>query len=139
MREEVEKNLAEMTPEKRKEFWGAVSMLNNVPPDQRGEFWRAVWAVNFMPAEQKTKIIGEGEERRKAMKEEVDRVFADVGLTKEDPRRREFYMKYFGGRKEMEEKILKESNERRQALLKELEAKLKQEFAKPAAEKVELK
>jgi hypothetical protein len=111
--------------------------LEKLTPEQRGDFWRAVWAVNFMEPEKRTKIIGESDERRKAMREEVDRVFREVGLPSEDPRRREFFFRYFGGRKDIESQLLKETEERRKVLLKELEDKLKVEFAKPAAERVD--
>ena len=47
------------------------------------------------------------------MREEVDRVSREVGITtKEDPRRWEFFKRYFTVRRGIEAQLLKETEER---------------------------
>ena len=105
--------------------------LEKLTPEQRNEVWRAVWAVLNLPQEEKQKIIGMDEERRKKMREEVDRCIQATGVKLPDDRdqRRKFFHRYFTGRREIEEQVKKEGEERRQVLLKELDEKLRQEFA----------
>jgi len=101
--------------------------LEKLTPEQRNEVWRAVWAVLNLPQEEKQKIIGMDEERRKKMREEIDRTVQAIGV--KDEQRRKFFHRYFTGRRELEEQLKKESEERRHVLLKELDDKLRQEFS----------
>jgi hypothetical protein len=81
-----------------------------------------------LPQEKKQEIIGMDEERRKKMREEIDRTIQAIGVKIPDDQRRKFFHRYFMGRRELEEQVKKEGEERRQVLMKDLDEKLKQEF-----------
>jgi hypothetical protein len=124
-RRDWRKNRENLTPEQMREK--AMKDLEKLTPEQRNEVWRAVWAVLNLPQEEKQKIIGMDEERRKKMREEIDRTVQAIGV--KDEQRRKFFHRYFTGRRELEEQLKKESEERRHVLLKELDDKLRQEFS----------
>ena len=128
-----------LTPEQMQER--ALRDLEKLTPEQRHEVWRAVWAVLNLPQEKKQEIIGMDEERRKKMREEIDRTIQAIGVKIPDDQRRKFFHRYFMGRRELEEQVKKEGEERRQVLMKELDEKLKQEFGNTQlqVEKVEQK
>jgi hypothetical protein len=115
-----------LTPEQMQER--ALRDLEKLTPEQRNEVWRAVWAVLNLSQEKKQEIIGMDEERRKKMREEIDRTIQAIGVKIPDDQRRKFFHRYFMGRRELEEQVKKEGEERRQVLMKELDEKLKQEF-----------
>jgi hypothetical protein len=115
-----------LTPEQMQER--ALRDLEKLTPEQRAEVWRAVWAVLNLPQEKKQEIIGMDEERRKKMREEIDRTIQAIGVKIPDDQRRKFFHRYFMGRRELEEQVKKEGEERRQVLMKDLDEKLKQEF-----------
>ena len=128
-----------LTPEQMQER--ALRDLEKLTPEQRAEVWRAVWAVLNLPQEKKQEIIGMDEERRKKMREEIDKTIQAIGVKIPDDQRRKFFHRYFMGRRELEEQVKKEGEDRRQVLMKELDEKLKQEFGNTQlqVEKVEQK
>jgi hypothetical protein len=130
---------ARLTPEQMQER--ALRDLEKLTPEQRAEVWRAVWAVLNLPQEKKQEIIGMDEERRKKMREEIDKTIQAIGVKIPDDQRRKFFHRYFMGRRELEEQVKKEGEDRRQVLMKELDEKLKQEFGNTQlqVEKVEQK
>jgi hypothetical protein len=56
----------------------ALRDLEKLTPEQRAEVWRAVWAVLNLPQEKKQEIIGMDEERRKKMREEIDKTIQAI-------------------------------------------------------------
>lgn len=116
----------ELTPEQMKER--ALRDLEKLTPDQRNEVWRAVWAVLNLPVEKRQELIGNEDERRKKVREEVEKMIQNAGIQIPDDQRRKFFHRIFGGRREIEEQLKKEGEERRQVLMKELEGKLRDEF-----------
>jgi hypothetical protein len=115
-----------LTPDQMKER--AMRDLEKLTPEQRHEVWRAVWAVLNMPQEKKQELIGAEDDRRKKVREEIERTLQAIGIKIPDDQRRRFFHRYFTGRRGIEEQLKKESEERRQVLMKELDEKLKQEF-----------
>src|SRR5688572_13404167 len=78
-----------LTPEQMQER--ALRDLEKLTPEQRNEVWRAVWAVLNLPQEKKQEIIGMDEERRKKMREEIDRTIQAIGVKIPDDQRRKFF------------------------------------------------
>jgi hypothetical protein len=116
----------------------AMRDLEKLTPEQRNEVWRSVWAVLNLPAEERQKLIGNEDERRQKVKEEIDRMLKNTGIQVPDDQRRKFFHRYFSGRRSIEEQVKKEGEERRQALMTELEGKLKQEFGSTKTDQTQL-
>ncbi len=112
--------------------------LEKLTPEQRNEVWRSVWAVLNLPTEERQKLIGNEDERRQKVKEEIDRMLKNTGIQVPDDQKRKFFHRYFSGRRTIEEQVKKEGEERRQALMTEFEGKLKQEFGSTKAEQTQL-
>lgn len=106
--------------------------LEKLSPEERMEVWRATWAVLKMAPEKKKEIIGVDDQRRQQAREEFEKMIKENDLQIEDSRKREFFGRYFMGRREIEVQLGKESDERRKVLMKEFAVKLKSEFGKPA-------
>ena len=128
-----------LTPEQMKER--AMRDLEKLTPEQRNEVWRCVWAVLNLPPEKRQELIGMEDDRRKKVKEEIDKMLQNTGIQVPDDQRRKFFYRYFTGRRAIEEQLKAAEEDRRQALMTELEGKLKQEFGsvKPNAAPVEVK
>ena len=114
----------------------AMRELQKLSPEKREDLWKAVWAVINLPPEKRQMILGMDDDRRKFAREEIDRAMSDSGLRLDDEKRMLFVRRYFEERRTIEEKLRKESDEKRRQLLGEMRARLKQEFeaiaAKPA-------
>ena len=115
----------------------AMHELQKLSPEQRADLWKAVWAVINLPPEKRQMLLGMDDERRKFAHEEIDRAMNDSGLHLDDEKRKLFVRRYFEERRSIEEKLRRESDEKRRQLLGEMRARLKQEFetvaAKPAS------
>ena len=113
----------------------AMRELQKLSPEKREDLWKAVWAVINLPPEKRQMILGMDDDRRKFAREEIDRAMSDSGLRLDEEKRQLFVRRYFEERRTIEEKLRKESDEKRRQLLGEMRARLKQEFetaAKPA-------
>ncbi len=118
--------------------------IQKLTPEQRSEVWRCVWAVLNLPAEKRQMLLGQDEDRRKRMREQIEQALKDNGIEINDENKRRFFHRYFEERRAIEEKLRKEESERRQTLMRELGEKLKKEFSSeaattPAPEKAESK
>ena len=111
----------------------AMRELQKLSPEQRADLWKAVWAVINLPPEKRQMVLGMDEERRKFAREEIERAMSDNGLQLDEERRKVFVKRYFEERRAIEEKLRKESDEKRRQLLGEMRARLKQEFETAAA------
>ncbi len=112
----------------------AMHELQKLSPEQRADLWKAVWTVINLPPEKRQTLLGMDEERRRFAREEIDRAMSDAGLQLDDEKRKLFVRRYFEERRTIEEKLRKESDEKRRQLIGEMRARLKQEFetaAKP--------
>ena len=106
--------------------------IQKLSPEKRADLWRTVWTVLNLPPEKRQTLLGMDEERRRIAREEIDRVIGDIGLQLDEERRKEFVRRYFEERHSIEEKLRKESEEKRRQLLGEMRARLKQEFGAPS-------
>ena len=106
----------------------AMRELQKLSPEKRADLWRAVWTVLNLPPEKRQMLLGMDEERRKVAREEIERAISDNGLQLDEERKKAFIRRYFDERHAIEEKLRKESEEKRRQLLGEMKARLKQEF-----------
>lgn len=105
--------------------------IQKLTPEQRAEVWRCVWAVLNLPAEKRQMLLGQDDERRKKMREQIEQALKDNGIELKDENKRQFFRRYFEERRAIEEKLRKDEDERRQTLMREMAEKLKKEFAPP--------
>ena len=114
----------------------AMRELQKLSPEQRADLWKAVWAVINLPPEKRQMVLGMDEERRKFAREEIERAMSDSGIQLDEEKRKMFVKRYYEERRAIEEKLRKESDEKRRQLLGEMHVRLKKEFetvaAKPA-------
>ena len=110
----------------------AMRELQKLSPEKRADLWKAVWAVINLPPEKRQALLGMEEERRKFAREEIDRAMSDGGFQFDEETKKLFARRYFEERRTIEEKLRKESDEKRRQLLGEMRARLKQEFGAPA-------
>jgi hypothetical protein len=106
----------------------AMRELQKLSPEQRADIWKAVWAVLNLPPEKRQTILGMDENRRKVAREEIERAMSDAGLQLDEEKKKRFVGRYFEERRTIEEKLRKESEEKRRHFLGEMRARLKQEF-----------
>lgn len=111
----------------------AMHELQKLSPEKRADLWRSVWTVLNLPPEKRQMLLGMDEERRKVAREEIERAISDNGLQLDEERKKAFIRRYFEERHAIEEKLHKESEEKRRLLLGEMKARLKQEFGTPPA------
>jgi hypothetical protein len=116
----------------------AMRDLEKLTPEQRNEVWRSVWAVLNLSPEKRQELLGMEDDRRQKVKEEIDKMLQNTGIKVPDDQRRKFFHRYFSGRRAIEEQLKKEGEERRQALMTELEGKLKQEFGSTKTDQTQL-
>lgn len=110
----------------------AMHELQKLSPEQRADLWKAVWAVINLPPEKRQSLLGMEDERRKFAREEIERAMSDSGFQFDEEKKKLFVHRYFEERRAIEEKLRRESDEKRRQLLGEMRARLKQEFAAPA-------
>ncbi len=94
--------------------------------------WRCVWAVLHLPAEKRQMLLGQEEDRRKKMREQIEQALKDNGIQINDEKKHQFFHRYFEERRAIEEKLRKDENEHRQTLMREMSEKLKKEFSSSA-------
>ena len=102
--------------------------LQKLSPEQKADIWKAVWAVLNLPPEKRQMLLGMDDDRRKVAREEIERAMSDAGLQLDEEKRKRFVGRYFEERRIIEEKLRKESEEKRRHFLGEMRARLKQEF-----------
>lgn len=106
----------------------AMRELQKLSPEKRAELWRAVLAVLNLPPEKRQMVLGFEEERRKRAQEEMTRAIEENGLSLDEGKKQAFFRRYFEERRAIEERLRKESDERRRQLVREMRDKLKAEF-----------
>ena len=106
----------------------ATRELQKLSPEQRADIWKAVWAVLNLPPEKRQMLLGMDDDRRKLAREEIERAMSDSGLQLDEEKKKRFVGRYFEERRMIEEKLRKESEEKRRHFLGEMRARLKQEF-----------
>lgn len=107
--------------------------LQKLTPEQREELWRAVWAVLNMPADKRQSVLGFDEERRNKARQEIESAIGESGAQLDETRKRAFAHRYFEERKMIEERLRKESDEKRHDLVRQMRERLRKEFAPATA------
>ncbi len=111
------------------EFGNARRALEALTPEQRQRFIENLKRWTNLPPEQK-KLLGDREgARRKKMAEETEVAINKIGLTIDGENRALFARRYAEERRKVEELLRKEMDEKRQPLLNDLIARLKEEFS----------
>lgn len=115
------------------EFQNVRKALEALTPEQRKRFQENVqrWA-NLAP-EQKRTLRDREEARKKLMQQQVDAAIQESGLQLDAGRRERFFQRYAEERRKIEEQLRREMAEKRKPLVRDLIARLKQEFASPPA------
>ena len=106
----------------------ATRELQKLSPEQRADLWKTVWAVINLPPEKRRTLLGMEDERRKFAHDEIERAMSDSGFQFDEEKKKLFARRYFEERRTIEEKLRKESDEKRRQFLGEMRARLKQEF-----------
>jgi len=107
--------------------------FQKLSPEQRADLWRVVIAVINLPPEKRQMLLGMDEERRRKAREEIDRALQENGIQLDEERKKQFITRYFEERRVIEEKLRKESDEKRWQLLREMRERLKAEFQTAAS------
>jgi hypothetical protein len=117
------------------EFQNARRALEALTPEQRQRFIENFKRWSNLPPEEKKVLADRELIRRKKIAEEVNQALAESGLDLTAERRMFFAKRYGEERRKVEEQLRKELEEKRKPLIKEMIARLKEEFstATPAA------
>ena len=109
--ENVRKALDALTPEQRKRFQENLVRWANLSPEEK-------------------KALRDREEMRKqVIEQETTAAIQESGLQLDSERREQFVKRYAEGRRQIEEQLRKEMNEKRKPLVRDLVNRLKSEFA----------
>jgi Protein of unknown function (DUF3106) len=110
----VRKALDALTPAQRKRFQENFMRWSNLSPEEK-------------------KALRDREELRKTLvAQEVDLALKDSGLELDPEHREQFTKRYGEERRKIEEQLRKEAAEKRKPLVREMIARLRQEFSTPA-------
>ena len=115
----------------------AMRELQKLSPEQRADLWKTVLAVINLPPDKRKMLLGMDDERRKFAREEIERAMGESGLLLDEEKRQMFVRRYFEERKAIEEKLRRDSDEKRHQLLGEMRGRLKKEFETVAAKPVQ--
>ena len=118
-------NAGPMSPE----FQNARRALEALTPEQRQRFIENFKRWSNLPPEEKKALADRESIRRKKIAEEVNQALAESGLDLTDERRMFFAKRYGEERRKVEEQLRKEMEEKRKPLIKEIIARLKEEFS----------
>ena len=116
------------------EFENVRKALDALTPEQRKRFQENFWRWANLSPEEKKQLRDREDVRKKMREQEVEMVIQETGLQLEGERRELFMKRYGEERRKIEEQLRKEMMEKRRPLLKDLAARLKEEFSNlPAA------
>ena len=113
----------------------AMREFQNLSPEQRADLWKLVWAVINLPPDKKQLVLSLEEDRREKARQEIDRAMEELGIQADEELKRKFITRYFEERRGIEEKLRRETDEKRRQFVHEMRERLKGEFqaaAKPA-------
>jgi hypothetical protein len=106
--------------------------LDALTPQQRKRFQENFMRWSNLAPEEKKALRDREEARKKLVAQEIDTALKDSGMEL-DPERRELFAKRYGEeRRKIEEQLRKEAAEKRRPLVRDMVARLKEEFATPA-------
>ena len=108
--------------------------LNALTPAQRKRFQENFIRWSNLPPEEKKALRDKEELRRALVAQEVDAAIKESGLELDSEHRELFAKRYSEERRKIEEQLRKEAAEKRRPMVREMVARLKQEFAAPPAQ-----
>jgi len=111
------------------EFEDVRKAIDALTPEQRKRFQENFLRWSNLPVEQKKSLRDREELRRKRMAEEIEMAVRESGLDLEQDRRQQFAKRYVAERRKIEEQLRAETDEKRKPLVKDLIARLKEEFS----------
>jgi hypothetical protein len=111
------------------EFQNARRALEALTPEQRQRFIENFKRWSNLPPEEKKALADRELVRRKKIAEEVNQALAETNLDLTGERRALFAKRYGEERRKVEEQLRKELEEKRKPLIKEIIARLKEEFS----------
>jgi len=106
--------------------------LDALTPAQRKRFQENFMRWSNLSPEEKKALRDREELRKTVVAQEVDTALKDSGLELDPERREQFVQRYGEERRKIEEQLRKEAAEKRKPLLREMVARLKEEFSTPA-------
>lgn len=107
--------------------------FESLTPEQRERFKENLLRWTNMTPEEKKALRDQSELRRTKMAEETDKAVKESGLTLTPEQREQFAHRYTEGRRLMEEKFRRETEEKRKPAVRELVTRLREEFSKGSA------
>jgi hypothetical protein len=123
--EKAGKRRGKMSPE----FENVRKAIDALTPEQRKRFQENFVRWSNMSPEAKKALRDREEFRRKKMAEDVEAAIQELGVDLDKERREQFAKRYVEERRKIEVQIRREMEEKRRPLVKDLVARLKQEFA----------
>jgi len=102
--------------------------VQKLSPEQRADLWRVVWAALNLPPDKRQMLLGLEDERRNKAREEIDRALEESGIQVDEERKKAFVARYFEERRVIEERLRRETDEKRRQLLPAMRERLKAEF-----------
>ncbi len=103
--------------------------LEALTPDQRKRFRENVLRWMNLSPDEKEALRQREETRRQHMAEEVDQAVQQSGLQLEPQRRMQFAKRYAEERRKLEERLRRETEEKRAPEIQQIIARLKEEFS----------
>lgn len=113
------------------EFEQVMRALNALTPEQHKRFSENLVRWMDLPPEEKKALRSYEESRRKRIVAEVDAVLKNLDLHLKEPQRIQFLKRYAEERRTVERLLREETEEKRRALLRDLNQRLKTEFSEP--------
>ena len=107
--------------------------LDALTPEQRKRFQENFLRWTNLSPEEKKALQDREEIRKKFVAQEIETAIKESGLELDPERREQFVKRYGEERRKIEEQVRKEMIEKRKPLVREMVAKLKQEFSSAAA------
>ncbi len=120
------------------EFENVRKALDALTPEQRKRFQENFVRWSNLSPEEKKALRDREEVRKKFMDQELQVALQETGLQLDGERRQQFTRRYAQERRKIEEQLRKETMEKRKPLLKEMLARLKEEFAAPVTGETEV-
>lgn len=114
------------------EFEQVMKALNALTPEQHKRFSENLVRWMDMPPEEEQALRSYEESRSKRIFAEVEAVLKNLDLNLKEPQRTQLLNRYAEEGLTVEQLLRKDTEERRRALLKDLNQRLKAEFSEPA-------
>lgn len=127
--EKAERRLRKRNEPPSPEFDNVRRAIDALTPEQRKKFQENFIRWSNLPPDEKRALRDRDEMRRRRIANEIEEAMAESGLSLDEAQKKAFTMRYIEERKKIEERLRRETDERRAPLLQDLTAQLKAEFS----------